>query len=122
MSVRFYHPQLSSLCQQYRCEDNCTTWKSKGRGYVFLESRQALLLPWNKVQVNLIGPWKVSMNGMEITFQALTIFDTVTNLLEIIWIKNKTSENIVQQFSNCWLACYIWPFRVVHDNSSGFIG
>ena len=59
---------------------------------------------------------------MEITFQALTIIDTVTNLLEIIWINNKTSENVAQQFSNCWLARYPWPFRVVHDNGGEFIG
>ena len=62
------------------------------------------------------------MNGMEITFQALTIIDTVTNLLEIIRINNKTSENVAQQFSNCWLACYPWPFRVVCDNGGEFIG
>lgn len=62
------------------------------------------------------------MNGIEIAFQALTIIETVTNLLEIIWIKNKISENVAQQFLNYWLTYYPRPFRVVHDNGGEFIG
>ena len=30
---RSYHPGLSTLCQQYRCPDNCSMYKNHGRPY-----------------------------------------------------------------------------------------
>ena len=57
-------------------------------------------------------------------FKALTAIDLVTNLLKIIWINDKSSQHVLQQFSNCWLSTtrYPWPTRVVHDNGGEFIG
>ena len=72
--------------------------------------------------VDLIGPWKAMVNGQELEFKALTIMDTVTNLLEIVRIDNKTSENITQLFANTWLSRYPWPAQVIHNNGGKFIG
>ena len=62
------------------------------------------------------------VNGQELEFKALTIMDTVTNLLEIVLIDNKTSKNITQLFANMWLSMYLWPAHVTHDNGGEFIG
>ena len=62
------------------------------------------------------------MNGQTLEFKALTIMDTVTTLLEIVHIDNKSSENITQLFANTWLARYRWPAQVIHDNGDEFIG
>jgi len=48
--------------------------------------------------------------------------DTVTNLLEIVRIDNKSSENITQLFANTWLSRYPWPAQVIHNNGGEFIG
>ena len=80
------------------------------------------ITPWHTVAVDLIEPWKTVVNGQTLEFKALTIMDTVTNLLEIVQIDNKSSENITQLFANTWLSQYLWPAQVIHDNGGKFIG
>eukprot|EP00957_Ditylum_brightwellii_P023145 1746327-Ditylum_brightwellii.AAC.1 len=65
-----------------------------------LPNQVALLIPWSKVTVNLIGPWKIIIGNKEVKFNALTCIDPVTNLVEMICIKNKTAEYVTQQFKN----------------------
>ena len=65
---------------------------------------------------------EVELNGTEITFNALTCIDPVTNLVEIIRINGKTASHIAQQFENVWLSRYPRPNRCVHDNGGEFIG
>ena len=121
---RFHHPGLSVLCQQCRCPANFSMYKNQhGRPYGHLAPRQALLAPWTECAVDLIGPWKIKIRGIEVVFKALTAIHSVTNiLLEIIQINDKSSAHVAQQFSNCWLSRYPWPTRVVHDNGGEFIG
>ena len=40
--------------------------------------------PFKKNVVDLIGPWSVKVNGRLVEYKALTIIDTVTNLVELI--------------------------------------
>jgi transposase InsO family protein len=122
ITARFHHPGLSTLCQQYQCPDNCTMYKNQGQQYGYLAPRQAYLMPWEAVAVDLIGPWRITINNRELEFKALTIIDPVSNLLEIIRIDNKTSANVSQQFANTWLSRYPWPIEVIHDNGGEFIG
>jgi hypothetical protein len=65
-----------------------------------LPPREAPLVPWDEVAVDFIGPWKIEIQGQEIEFNALKSMDPVTNLLEMICIKNKTSDHIATQFEN----------------------
>ena len=52
------------------------------------------MVPWDEVCVDLIGPWKIEIQGREIEFNALTSIDPVTNLVELVRIDNKTSHHI----------------------------
>ena len=45
-----------------------------------LAPKQALLLPWYEVGVDLIGPWRIIINGIKIIFKALTIINPATDL------------------------------------------
>ena len=58
--------------------------KNQGRQYGHLAAREVNIAPWHTVLVDLIGPWTTLVNGQELGFKALTIMDTVTNLLEIV--------------------------------------
>ncbi|CAJ1961139.1 unnamed protein product [Cylindrotheca closterium] len=58
--------------------------------------------------------------GQEIKFRALTIIDLVTNLFEIVRIKDKTCANVTLQFENAWLARYPRPATVIHDQGTEF--
>ena len=51
-----------------------------------------------EVAIDLIGPWKVKVNGRMCEFNALTCIDTASNLVELIRIDNKTAEHIRNKF------------------------
>ena len=84
-------------------------------------------MPWESVCVDLIGPWKIILDGeddedgIELTFNALTSIDPVSNLVEATRLRNKTSKHISKQFANSWLCRYPRAVRCVHDNGSEFI-
>ena len=53
---------------------------------------------------------------------ALTIIDTASNLVDLVQIENKISENVARSFHNTWLARYLQPERVIHNNGGEFTG
>ena len=106
VSLRFHGTQLSKRCKEFLCIDNCNQYKNTGRGYGHMPPRNARLMPWDEIAVDLIGPWKVNIGGTELLFKALTCIDPVTNLVEIIRINNKSSRHVAEQFANCWLSRY----------------
>jgi hypothetical protein len=55
-------------------------------------------------------------------FNALTVIDTVTNLVEQVRIDKKTSAHVAQKYAQVWLSRYPWPARCVHDNGGEFVG
>jgi hypothetical protein len=61
------------------------------------------IAPWEKVAINLIGPWKVNVNGRQDEFNALTCIDTTLNLVELIRVDNKTAKHIREKFMQSWL-------------------
>ena len=52
----FYHPRLNKLIDNYS-SDAAQRYKSDGRGYGHLPARQVRGVPWQQVDVDLIGPW-----------------------------------------------------------------
>jgi transposase InsO family protein len=80
------------------------------------------MAPWQENHVDLIGPWKIKINGIDVEFRALTVIDPVTNLVELVRLDNKTSEHVAQQYANTWLSRYPWPEACIHDNGGEFVG
>jgi hypothetical protein len=79
-------------------------------------------VPWQENHVDLIGQWQAKVNGIDVEFNAVTVIDPATKLVELERIERKTAEHVAQKYSNCWLARYPWPEVCVHDNGSEFIG
>ena len=117
----FFHPHINAAVNNLTCSV-CQHYKHAGAGYGKLPPKEAIFMPWEEVHVDLIGPWRVKINGKELEFNALTCIDPVTNLVELIRVDNKTSAHIAKQFENCWLARYPWPERCVHDKGKEFVG
>ena len=115
----FYHPQLKYSIDNYKCSA-CQMYKQAGRSHGQLPQKEAVLIPFEEVHIDLIGPWTVEVQGKEIEIKALTCIEPVTNLVELIRIDNKTAKHVAQQFSNVWLARYPWPARCIHDNGGEF--
>jgi len=123
MNQHLYHPDMRTVVEDIvtKC-DACQRRKAVLRGHGENAPREALTHPWREVAVDLIGPWELTIDGREITFQALTIIDTVTNLTEIIRVDNKTAAHVALQFENSWLSRYPRPMRCIHDQGGEFTG
>jgi hypothetical protein len=61
------------------------------------------IAPWEEVTINLIGPWKVKVNGQQVEFNALTFIDMALNLVKLICVDNMTAEHIRDKFTQSWL-------------------
>ena len=72
--------------------------------------------------MDLIGPWKIKINGIKIVFNALTCIDPMINLAELSSIENKTAEHVANTFQNLWLARYPKPMKCIHNNGGEFKG
>ena len=118
---RYFHPRLRHFVDRYKC-DHCQRHKLDGPGYGLLPEREQRESPWDEVAVDLIGPWKLEVNGQEVEFNALTCIDPVTNLAELIRVNkaNPTSRHVARKFEQAWLCRYPKPIRCVHDRGSEF--
>ncbi len=73
------------------------------------------LIPFEECAMDLIGPWTIQVRGNPYKFKALTVIDTVLNIVELIRIDDKRSKTVARKFAQCWLTHYPWPKRCVHD-------
>ena len=80
------------------------------------------MLPWTEVSVDLIGPWKITVQEEDLYFNELTCIDQVSNLVEMIQIQNKTATHISQKFEECWLNRYPRPNVCINDTRGEFVG
>ena len=72
--------------------------------------------------MDLIGPWEVKVKSRLVTFDALTVIDTATNLVKISRVDNKTCAHVTNKLKQCWLSRYPRPQRIVHDEGGEFTG
>lgn len=93
-----------------------------GKFYGLLPDRDVISQPWDKIAVDLIGPWELTTRNRLVTFSALTRIDTTTNLVKIVRIENKTCTHVTNKFRQCWLLRYPRPQRIVHDGGGKFTG
>ncbi len=61
------------------------------------------IAPWEEVAINLIGPWKVRVNGRQVEFNTLTCIDMALNLVELTRVDNKTAKRICDKYTQSCL-------------------
>jgi RNase H-like domain found in reverse transcriptase/Integrase zinc binding domain len=95
MSETFYNPQLCLNIEAVLkpCE-HCQKYKNVQCGHGETAPREAGLLPWSEVAVDMIGPWTLEVSDRNKKFSALTIINLVTNLVEIVCVNSKTTAAI----------------------------
>ncbi len=99
---RYYHHKLCYHFDRLKCK-NCQKYKLVGCGYGLLHKQVMRIAPGEEVAINLIGPWKVKVNGQLVEFNTLTCIDTASNLAKLICIDNKTAKHIRGKFTQSWL-------------------
>ncbi len=108
LNQRYYHPRLRYHIEKLKSKD-CQKHKLEGRGYGLLPEQEVRIALWEEVAIDLIGPWRVKVNGQQVEISALTCIDTASNLVELICIDNKTAKHIRDKFTQSWLCPYPRP-------------
>ena len=121
--MHYHHPNLHQMIEDWvsKC-DTCQRQKFGSWGHSELAPQEAAIAPWHEVACNLIGPWTLPIGNDRLTFSALTVIDTVTNLTEVIRIQNKSSAHVALLFENNWLSRYPRPVKCIYDQGNEFIG
>ena len=59
---------------------------------------------WDEVCVDMIGPWKITINNFKYAFRAITCIYSVIALPEVIHVDNTTANIVAQAFEASWLS------------------
>ncbi len=96
ISQHFIWPNLNKMVKDV-CQKCPTCQRKKStKKYGLLPEKEAETIPWEKLCVDLIGPYKITNtnNNQELTLWCITMIDPATGWLEIKEIKNKEAINI----------------------------
>ena len=101
----------------------CQKYKVHHKPYGHLPPKNVShVQPWDKVYVDMIGPWKVIINNFEYQFRAVTCIDSIINLPEVIPVDNAKSKIVANAFEDGKLSRYPRPRKCIHDNGNEFLG
>jgi hypothetical protein len=58
----YHHPRLRYHIEKLKCK-YFQKYKLEGRDYGLLPKQEVRIAPWEEVAIDLIGSWKVKVNG-----------------------------------------------------------
>jgi transposase InsO family protein len=101
----------------------CQRNKRKQKKYGFLPPKEAEATPWDKLCVDLIGPYKIRRKGkMDLICRCVTMIDPATGWFEIQQYDDKKSITVANIVEQEWFSRYPWPTQITFDRGSEFIG
>jgi hypothetical protein len=103
----------------------CQKQKKQTKKYGLLPEKEAEYLPWDRLCVDLIGPYNIKSNvkGIAIpTLQCVTMIDPATGWFEIAQYDNKKAITVANIVEQQWLTRYPCPYLITLDRGSEFIG
>jgi hypothetical protein len=98
ISAHYYHRDLQRMIDNYHC-NHCQHNKLDGKGYGHLHEHEIRSMPFDECAVDLIGPWTIQVWDKPYEFNALTMIDTVSNLVELVRIDDKTPGHIAKKYA-----------------------
>ena len=102
--------------------DTCQRSKKSHKKYGHLPEKKAEANPWDKLCVDLIGPYTIKKTrGRPTELWCVTMIDPATSWLEIKNIDNKRADNIANVVEQAWLTKYPWPNEITYDRGSEFM-
>ena len=105
--------------------DKCQLSKKQRKKYGHLPAKDAEVTPWKRVNVDLIGPYKIkspkdNKNKAPKELRALTMIDPVTGWFEIKAILKPDAMMVMDAFYEAWICRYPRPEQIGFDNGSEF--
>jgi hypothetical protein len=101
----------------------CQKNKKQTKKYGQLPAKDADVVPWERLCVDLIGEYKIARKGRKkLTMKAVTMIDPATGWFEIVRYEDKRAITIANIIEQTWLSRYPWPTLITYDRGSEFIG
>jgi transposase InsO family protein len=103
----------------------CQRQKKQRKKYGLLPVKEAEFKPWERLCVDLIGPYKIKskVRGKKIPeLRCVTMIDPATGWFEIAQYDDKKAITVANIVEQQWLARYPRPTYITLDRGSEFIG
>ena len=101
----------------------CQRNKKRLKKYGFLPPKDAEAIPWDRLCIDLIGPYTIRRKGRKnLICRCVTMIDPATGWFEIYEYDDKRSITVANIVEQEWFSRYPWPTQVTFDRGSEFIG
>ena len=98
-------------------------YKTFNKEYDKLPVNMAEETPWNKLCVDLIGPYKICRKEKyHLILKAVTVIYPVTGWFEVTQYCDKKAMTIANLVEKMWLVWYLWPVEITYDQGGKFLG
>ena len=103
--------------------DQCQRTKRTKKKYGKLPEKVAETIPWQKLCVDMIGPYKIPRKGKkDLELWAVTMIDPATGWFEIAEVPGTKRADVVSNIvEQRWLSRYPWPEEVILDRGTEFM-
>ena len=124
IAQHLYWPKMrSQITGHVQTCPYCQRNKRKVKKYGWLPPKDAEAIPWDKMCIDLIGPYSIRRKGRRtLICKCVTMIDPATGWFEIHQYIDKQSMTISNIAEQEWFARYPWPTQVTYDRGSEFIG
>ena len=113
----------SQITKHVQSCPTCQRNKRKVKKYGWLPPKEAEAIPWDRMCIDLIGPYKIKRKGRkQLICKCVTMIDPATGWFEIHQFDDKRSITVANIAEQEWFARYPWPTQVTYDRGSEFIG
>jgi hypothetical protein len=99
-------------CQKYK--------KVRPKYGKLLEKQAEDAIPWKRVDLDMIGPYKVKAANGNFTLRALTMIDPATGWLEVNDVPDYAANSTQAAFDEVWVSRYPQPEIIGFDGGSEF--
>ena len=87
--------------------------QGRQKKYGLLPPKLAEATPWDKLCVDLIGPYKIRRKGkVDLICRCVTMIDPATGWFEIQQYDDKKSITVANIIEQEWFSRYPWPTQV----------
>jgi len=101
----------------------CQKNKRKQKKYGHLPPKEAEALIWDKMCIDLIGPYKIRRKGQpDLICKCVTMIDPASGWFEIHQYDDKRAITVANIAEQEWFSRYPWPTLITFDRGNKFIG
>ena len=124
ISQHLWWPKMRQQITEYvKACPTCQKNKRKIKKYGHLPPKQAEATPWDKLCIDLIGPYKIRRKAKnDLVCKCVTMIDPATGWFEIHQYDDKQSITVANIAEQEWFCRYPWPTQITFDRGSEFIG